>query len=95
MILFKNKNSKLKIPYFIGLFVLAMMANTYIPLVQEYNSYLVTIAKAGLTVTLFLIGCGLSKKVLQSVGIKPLLQGVVLWLLISMVALWMVMHLAR
>jgi uncharacterized integral membrane protein (TIGR00698 family) len=95
MILFKNKNSKLKIPYFIGLFVLAMMANTYIPLVQEYSSYLVAIAKAGLTVTLFLIGCGLSKKVLQSVGIKPLLQGVVLWLLISMVALWMVMHLVR
>ena len=94
-LLFKNKSSKLKIPYFIGLFVLAMMANTYSALLQEYSSYLVAIAKAGLTVTLFLIGCGLSKKVLQSVGIKPLLQGVVLWLLISMVALWMVMHLAR
>ena len=94
-LLFKNKSSKLKIPYFIGLFVLAMMANTYSPLVQEYSSYLVAIAKAGLTVTLFLIGCGLSKKVLQSVGIKPLLQGVVLWLIISAAALWMVMHLAR
>jgi uncharacterized integral membrane protein (TIGR00698 family) len=94
-LLFKNKSSKLKIPYFIGLFVLAMMANTYSPLVQEYSSYLVAIAKAGLTVTLFLIGCGLSKKVLQSVGIKPLLQGVVLWLIISVAALWMVMHLAK
>lgn len=94
-LLFKNKSSKLKIPYFIGLFVLAMMANTYSPLVQEYSSYLVAIAKAGLTVTLFLIGCGLSKKVLQSVGIKPLLQGVVLWLIISVAALWMVRHLAK
>ena len=94
-LLFKNKSSKLKIPYFIGLFVLAMMANTYSPFVQEYSSYLVAIAKAGLTVTLFLIGCGLSKKVLQSVGIKPLLQGVVLWLIISVAALWMVMHLAK
>jgi uncharacterized integral membrane protein (TIGR00698 family) len=94
-LLFKNKSSKLKIPYFIGLFVLAMIANTYSPFVQEYSSYLVVIAKAGLTVTLFLIGCGLSKKVLQSVGIKPLLQGVVLWLVISVAALGMVMHLAK
>ena len=94
-ILFKNKSSKLKIPYFIGLFVLAMIANTYSPIVQEYSSYLVAIAKAGLTVTLFLIGCGLSKKVLQSVGIKPLVQGVVLWLIISVAALWMVMQLAQ
>lgn len=94
-LLFKNKSGKLKIPYFIGLFVLAMMANTYSSLVQEYSSYLVAIAKAGLTVTLFLIGCGLSKKVLQSVGLKPLLQGVVLWLIISVTALWMVMKLAQ
>ena len=94
-LLFKNKSSKLKIPYFIGLFVLAMIANTYSPFVREYSSYLVAIAKAGLTVTLFLIGCGLSKKVLQSVGIKPLLQGVVLWLIISLAALWMVMQLAQ
>jgi len=94
-LLFKNKSSKLKIPYFIGLFVLAMIANTYSPFVREYSSYLVAIAKAGLTVTLFLIGCGLSKKVLQSVGIKPLLQGIVLWLIISLAALWMVMQLAQ
>lgn len=91
-ILFKNKNSKPKIPYFIGLFVLAMAANTYFPWVQMYSSYLVAIAKAGLTVTLFLIGCGLSKQVLLSVGIKPLLQGVALWLVISGTALWMIMY---
>ncbi|HEY6143367.1 MAG TPA: putative sulfate exporter family transporter [Flavobacterium sp.] len=95
MLLFKNKNSKLKIPYFIGLFVLAMTANTYFPLVQAYSSYLVAIAKAGLTVTLFLIGCGLSKQVLLSVGIKPLLQGIALWLIISVSALWMIMHLTQ
>lgn len=93
--LFKNKNTKLKTPYFIGLFVLAMIANTYFPLVQNYSSYLVAIAKAGLTVTLFLIGCGLSKQVLLSVGIKPLLQGVALWLIISGAALWVILHLAQ
>ena len=42
--------------------------------------------------TLFLIGCGLSKKVLQSVGIKPLIQGVALWLIISLASLWVIMN---
>ncbi len=89
---FKTSTSKVKIPYFIGLFVLAMIANTYLPIVQEYGKYLVYVAKAGLTLTLFLIGCGLSKKVLQSVGIKPLIQGVALWLIISVASLWVIMN---
>ena len=92
--LFKNKNSKIKIPYFIGMFVLAMVLNSYIPFVQQYGHYLVSIAKAGLTLTLFLIGCGLSKKVLQSVGVIPLLQAFILWILISLTALWAVTSLA-
>ena len=88
---FKAPKGKIKIPYFIGLFILAMIANTYFPIVQEYGKYLVYIAKSGLTLTLFLIGCGLSKKVLQSVGIKPLIQGVALWLIISLASLWVIM----
>ncbi len=85
--LFKNKGSKIKIPYFIGLFIVAMVINSYVPLVQQFGHYLVSIAKAGLTLTLFLIGCGLSKKVLQSVGMMPLLQAVILWMLVSLTAL--------
>jgi len=92
-LLFKNKNSKVSIPYFIGLFLLAMIANTYIPFVQNYSSYFVSIAKAGLTLTLFLIGCGLSRKVLLSVGLKPLFQGVVLWVIISAASLLVVINL--
>ena len=92
--IFKNKGSKVKIPYFIGLFILAMIANTYIPFVQQYNHYLTGFAKAGLTLTLFLIGCGLNNKVLKSVGFKPLIQGVVLWVIISAAALWAVTTLA-
>ncbi|WP_312078748.1 putative sulfate exporter family transporter [Chryseobacterium sp.] len=68
--LFKNKGSKVKIPYFIGLFILAMIANTYIPFVQNFSHYLTGIAKAGLTLTLFLIGCGLNRKLLMSVGFR-------------------------
>lgn len=88
--LFKNKGSKVKIPYFIGLFILAMIANTYIPFVQNFSHYLTGIAKAGLTLNLFLIGCGLNRKLLMSVGFRPLIQGVVLWGIISAAALWAV-----
>ncbi len=88
--IFKNKESKIKIPYFIGLFVLAMIANTYLPFVQQYNHYLTNSAKAGLTLTLFLIGCGLNRKTISSVGFKPLIQGVILWVIIATAALWAV-----
>ena len=94
-LVFKNKGGKIKIPYFIGLFVLAMIVNTYVPLVQTYSHYLTSFAKAGLTLTLFLIGCGLSRKVLQAVGFRPLIQGVILWILISSAALWAVISLAH
>jgi len=84
--IFKNKNAKIKIPYFIGLFFLAMILNSYSTFVQHFSQYVVSIAKAGLTLTLFLIGSGLSVKVLKSVGFKPLIQGIALWIIISVVS---------
>jgi uncharacterized integral membrane protein (TIGR00698 family) len=86
--IFKNKGTKIKIPYFIGLFILAMMANTYVPIVQDFSHYITGFAKATLTLTLFLIGCGLSRKVLVSVGYKPLIQGIAIWIIISVSTLW-------
>lgn len=83
VLLFKSKGTKIKIPWFIGYFVLAMILNTYIPIVQEISPLIVTVSKAGLTLTLFLIGAGLSIKAIKNVGIKPLLLAVILWILIS------------
>jgi uncharacterized integral membrane protein (TIGR00698 family) len=88
---FKSGERKIKIPWFIGLFVLAMIANTFLP-IQAVSGVLVGISKTGLTLTLFLIGAGLSGKVLKSVGVKPLLQGVILWGFIAGLALWVVMQ---
>lgn len=87
----KEGGSKLKIPYFIGYFVLAMLINTFVPGMEVISPYLVQISKAGLTLTLFLIGAGLSFKSIKSVGIKPLLVGVSLWLFISVTALWVIL----
>ncbi|OCB78733.1 YeiH family protein [Flavobacterium crassostreae] len=86
-LLFKNKANKIKIPYFIGGFVLAMLLNSYLPQVAIFSVYIVSAAKTGLTVTLFLIGAGLQYQKLKTVGIKPLLQGVLLWVIIATVAL--------
>ncbi len=91
--MFKNKSRKINIPWFIGLYIVAMIIYTYVPFVQENGHYVVAVAKKGLTLTLFLIGAGLSRKVIKSVGVKPFLQGIILWLLISVTALWAVMHL--
>jgi len=89
---FKNKSRKINVPYFIGLFVIAMAANTYLPVVSTIGPYMVILAKSGLTLTLFLIGCGLSRKTIASIGFKPLLQAVILWAAISVSALLVVIH---
>lgn len=91
--LFENKKSKIKIPYFIGLFVLAMLLNTFVPQTVIVAPYFVSIAKTGLTVTLFLIGAGLNWKILKMVGFKPLLQGILLWGFIAIAALISIIHL--
>ncbi|GAA4169224.1 MULTISPECIES: YeiH family protein [Sphingobacterium] len=80
---FNTKGTRIKIPYFIGLFVLAIILNSYIPFFQEIGTYVVHISKVGLTLTLFLIGASLSRDVLLSVGYKAILQGLVLWLCLA------------
>lgn len=91
---FKNRSKKVSIPWLIGFFILAMVLNTYVPAVSRMAPMATGIAKAGLTLTLFLIGAGLSRKVLLSVGTKPLLQGLLLWIGISAAALYAIIHYA-
>lgn len=93
-VIFKNKSSKIKIPYFIGLFVLAMLLNSYVPQVSIFTPHIVNLAKIGLTITLFLIGATLNINTLKSVGVKPLLQGVFLWIFIAGLSLVSIICLA-
>ncbi|RKH81041.1 putative sulfate exporter family transporter, partial [Corallococcus praedator] len=90
--LFRTGNRNISIPYFIGLFILAMIAHTYLPAIEPVAGILVHLAHTGLTLTLFLIGAGLSAKVIRAVGWKPMAQGVVLWILISVVSLYAILH---
>jgi uncharacterized integral membrane protein (TIGR00698 family) len=89
---FKRKSARVAIPWFIGWFVVASVIRTYVPAPPEVWSTLTTIARLGLTVTLFLIGAGLSRKSIAAVGARPLILGVILWIVISSVSLFAVMR---
>lgn len=91
-IVFRNKKSKVNIPYFIFFFVIAMTINTFIPQLHSAGQVILLIARKGLTVTLFLIGAGLTKETLKAVGIKPMLLGIILWIIISVSSLIVILY---
>lgn len=75
------------IPWFIGLFLLASLSRTYVEPIRQQADLIKVAASAGFSLSLFLIGSGLTVKTLKQVGVRPLLQGVALWLFISVVSL--------
>lgn len=91
ILLFRSKGKKVAIPWFIFLFIVAMVANTYLSIPQDITRTIVVLSKKALSVTLFLIGCGLSLGAIKKVGAKPLILGVVLWAVISVTTLLVVL----
>ncbi len=87
MFVFRRKGVKIRIPWFIGWFVVAMLLNTYCALPAALTDGIALLAHAGLSATLFLIGGGLSLGVIRRVGARPLVLGVVLWAVISVLSL--------
>lgn len=92
MFIFRDKTGKISIPWFIFIFVLAMIVNTYVPLPGWFTSTMVWIAKRGMVVTLFMIGASLTLKMIKNVGAKPLMLAVALWIVISLTSLWVVLN---
>lgn len=85
--LFKSKGQKISIPWFIFFFILAMVFNTYVLGASDtgmaVGNAINDLARKMLTLTLFFIGASLSRDVLRAVGVRPLVQGVLLWVVIS------------
>lgn len=82
--IFKGDGKKVSIPWFILWFIVAILLNTYLlDAVPELGKAIAGLARKGLIITMFFIGASLSTDVLKSVGVKPLVQGVLLWLVIS------------
>jgi uncharacterized integral membrane protein (TIGR00698 family) len=86
----RGAKAKIQWPWFIGLFCLAAVCNTNLPAGAHFYAIAVTVAKIGLTATLFLIGSGISMATIKQVGHRPLLQGVILWLIVSIGSLWLI-----
>ena len=82
--IFKSKDQKISIPWFILWFIVAVLINTYLlGSVPEVGKVISGLARKGLIITMFFIGASLSTDVLKAVGVKLLVQGVLLWLVIS------------
>ena len=82
--IFKSEGRKVSIPWFILWFIVAILINTYVLYaVPQVGKAISGLARKGLIITMFFIGASLSADVLKSVGVKPLVQGVLLWLVIS------------
>lgn len=90
MALFRDKTAKISIPWFIFLFIVAMVANTYLGIPAAVSDWLVWLAKKGLVLTLLLIGASLSLKTVKAVGAKPLLLAIVLWIVIGVSSFFVV-----
>ncbi|HEX5085808.1 MAG TPA: putative sulfate exporter family transporter [Blastocatellia bacterium] len=83
----KRREARIQWPWFILFFCVASVIRTGVPAGRETFDILTEVARLGLTVTLFLIGCGISKKTLRAVGVRPLAQGVILWVIVGALSL--------
>lgn len=86
----RRSKSRIRWPWFILLFCLAAVANTYVPAFANFWHVLSNLGRVGLTATLYLIGTGISRATLRQVGVRPLLQGVILWILVAITSLWLI-----
>jgi uncharacterized integral membrane protein (TIGR00698 family) len=86
----RRSKSKVQMPWFILLFCLAAIINTYGPQEPRLSQMFFQLGRLGLTVTLFLIGTGISRSTLKEVGWRPLAQGVLLWILVGVTSLYFI-----
>jgi len=84
---FKKSEERSGFPLFILGFIAAAFVNTWLPSLDWVWGGLYLLAKQALVMTLFLVGAGLTRKVLKQVGLKPLLLGVMLWVIVSVTVL--------
>ena len=68
MVFFKTKGAKVKIPWFIGYFIAAIVLNTYFPIFDGFSKVATTAAKSGLNLTLFFIGSTISIQTLKTIS---------------------------
>ncbi len=83
-VIFRSNGKKISIPWFILWFIVAMLVNTYLlDGYPEVGNFINGIARKALIICMFFIGATLSRDTLKHVGLKPFIQGIILWITIS------------
>ena len=86
----KSHKAKIQWPWFILFFLLAAVCNSYFTAGAPLYPWLARAGKIGLTLTLFLIGTGITRASLKRVGVRPLVQGIALWIIVAITSLLLI-----
>ncbi|HWC18501.1 MAG TPA: putative sulfate exporter family transporter [Terriglobales bacterium] len=71
--------TRISLPWFILWYVVAAAVATYIALPLAWHA-LSILGKRGLTLSLLLIGVGMTRSALHRVGLRPMMMGILLWI---------------
>jgi uncharacterized integral membrane protein (TIGR00698 family) len=82
----KNNASKINIPWFIFLFVVAILIGNYIPGMEETNQHLSWLGKKGMMISLFFIGTSINIDEVKKTGVNTFMQGILLWIIIAVLS---------
>lgn len=80
-------NGKIQWPWFIGVFVLAVILHAALPPLPELYKTTETLGKAVLKMAIFAIGAQLTRQTIRAVGPRAMALGVILWLIMSTITL--------
>jgi uncharacterized integral membrane protein (TIGR00698 family) len=88
----RKSKTKVQWPWFILYFCVAAVLASYVPRYAPGTVALFgalnRLGRSALTVVLFLIGTGITRRTLKEVGLRPLVQGVTLWIVVASLSLW-------
>lgn len=86
-----GKGKGVSVPWFIFLFIGAMVVNTYMNIPGGIATFITSASHRFLSMTLFLIGATLSPAAIRRVGAKPVLEGIILWVVIAVATLLVIL----
>jgi uncharacterized integral membrane protein (TIGR00698 family) len=79
----RMRKTQIAAPWFIGLFLLASLTRSYLPVVSTWSPEISGLARRGMILVLFLIGTSLSLRALRAVGWRTVTAGLLLWIFVS------------
>jgi uncharacterized membrane protein YadS len=82
-----RSRARIRFPWFILLFCLAALANSYLTQFAPVFAKFSQVGHVGLALSLFLIGTGISKRVIKQTGVQVMAQGLVLWIAVASASL--------